>query len=148
LYGIRRMADLLPFIETLEHRWMRAWVGRDQRALKSLTSRHFRMVIGSKPAAILDAKSWLEAATSRYLCRSYRFGDIYARGLGPVAVFASQLELEASMDGKDWSGQLWVTDIWRKSRIRRRWRLSERILSRPESNADAAGAIRSLQLWR
>ena len=32
------MADLLPVIETYEHRWMRAWVGRDSKALKSLTA--------------------------------------------------------------------------------------------------------------
>jgi hypothetical protein len=62
------MSDLLPVIETMEHRLMRAWIGRDSRALKALTSRKFRMVIGSKPCVILDAKSWLQAATTRYLC--------------------------------------------------------------------------------
>lgn len=127
---------------------MRAWMSRDHRTLRALTSRRFRMVIGSRPAAILDAQSWLEAAATRYLCKSYRFGDIYARSLGPVVVFASQLELEATMDGKDWSGELWVTDVWRKSRVRRNWTLLERVLSRPETNPDAAAAIRSLQLWR
>ena len=70
-----RMADLLPVIETYEHRWMRAWVGRDSKALKSLTARNFVMLIGSKPPVLLDAPSWLEAATSRYLCKSYRFSD-------------------------------------------------------------------------
>ncbi len=57
------MADLLPIIETMENRWMRAWVARDSRALNALTSRKFRMVVGSKPCVILDAKSWLEAAS-------------------------------------------------------------------------------------
>ena len=40
------MADLLPVIETNEHRWMRAWVGRDSKALRSLTARNFVMLIG------------------------------------------------------------------------------------------------------
>src|SRR5215207_7375147 len=116
------MADIMPIIETLENRWMRAWVAGDLRTLKALTSGKFRMVIGSKPCVILDSKSWLEAAATRYRCRSYRFGDIYARQLGSVAVFATQLDLQATIDGSDWSGQLWVTDIWRKSRLRRGWR--------------------------
>ncbi len=142
------MADIASTIETMEHRWMRAWVARDLRTLKSLTSRNFRMVIGSKPATLLDSTSWIEAAGTRFLCSSYRFGDIYARELGPVAVFASQLEIEARVAGEDWSGRLWVTDLWRKSRVRRRWLLAERILSRTEDKAEIPAAVRSLQLWR
>jgi hypothetical protein len=142
------MADIHPLIETMEHRWMRAWVTGDRKTLKTLTSRNFRMVIGSKPAMILDSKSWLEAAANRYRCESYRFGDIYARDVGGVAVFATQLELKATMDGENWSGQFWVTDIWRKSRLRRKWRMVERVVSQPDQRADVPAAVRSLQLWR
>ncbi|MFL6778678.1 MAG: hypothetical protein ACJ8E8_06520, partial [Sphingomicrobium sp.] len=73
------MADISLLIETLENRWMRAWVGGDLRTLKSLTARNFRLVVGSKPSVLLDAKSWLEAANSSFVCHSYRFGDVYAR---------------------------------------------------------------------
>ena len=142
------MAAILPVIETLENRLMRAWVGRDQRALKTLTSRKFRMVMGSKPSAILDAKSWLDAAGNRFVCKSYRFGDVYARQVGSMAVFATQLDLKATMDGHDWSGLYWVTDIWQKSRVRRSWQIVERVISAPVENPDASAAIRSLQLWR
>ena len=142
------MADLHPLIETMEHRWMRAWVGGDLRLLKTLTSRNFRMLVGSKPSVMLDSKSWLDAAATRYLCSSYRFGDIYVRDLGPVAVFATQMTVKATMDGHDWSGQLWVTDIWRKSRLRRRWQMIERVISRPEEKAEVPAAIQSMQLWR
>ena len=127
---------------------MRAWITGDEKTLKALTSRNFRMVIGSKPAMILDSKSWIAAAGSRYRCKSYRFGDIYAREVGGVAVFASQLEMDATIDREDWSGQMWVTDLWRKTRVRRRWKLVERILSRPDERAEVPAAVRSLQLWR
>ena len=142
------MADILPVIEMMENRWMRAWVNGDLRTLKALTSRTFRMLVGSKPCVILDASSWLAAANSRYRCSGYRFGDIYARKLGSVAVFATQLDLQATMDGQDWTGQVWVTDIWCKSSVRRNWQLIERVLSRPDANPDVPAAIRSLQLWR
>ena len=126
---------------------MRAWVSGDHKTLKALTSRNFRMVMGSKPSAILDFKSWMEAP-KRFQCKSYRFGDIYVRNLGPIVVFATQLEMKASMDGHDWSGRYWVTDLWRRGRVRRRWTMVERVLSRPEENDDVPAAIRSLQLWR
>jgi hypothetical protein len=142
------MADISLLIETLENRLMRAWVGGDLRTLKSLTARNFRLVVGSKPSVLLDAKSWLEAANSSFVCHSYRFGDVYARDLGPVTVFATQLDLKASIDGHDWSGPVWVTDIWKKSGVRRRWRMVERVFSRPEEDKQVPPAIRSLQLWR
>ncbi len=142
------MADLTPVIETMEHRWMRAWVARDAKQLKSLTSRNFILLMGARPAVILDNLSWIDAATARYLCSSYRFGDVHVRDLGNIALFASQLEITATMDGHDWSGRLWVTDVWRKGRVRRGWRMAERILSRTEDNKDVVAGIRALQLWR
>ena len=142
------MADLLPIIETMENRWMRAWVQRDLGALRALTARNFMLLMGSMPPVILDAKSWLEAATTRYICKSYRFGDIYVRDVGGFALFASQMELKATMDGHDWSGTFWVTDLWTKSRVRRSWRMVERVISRPEDKKDVAAGIKSLQLWR
>ena len=142
------MANLHPIIETMERSWMRAWVAGDSRALKALTARNFRMVVASKPSVILDYKSWLDAASTRYQCSSYRFGDIYVRDLGGLTIFATRMEIKATMDGHDWSGEYWITDLWRKSRVRRNWRMVERVISRPEENPDAAAAIRSLQLWR
>jgi hypothetical protein len=137
------MADLLPVIETMEHRWMRAWANRDTRVLKALTSGNFRLVISSKPPAILDAPSWLDAAATRFLCQGYRFGEVYARSFGSIAVFGTRMELQATLDGDDWSGEVWVTDLWRKTRIRRSWRMIERVLSRPEERPQVPAAVRS-----
>lgn len=141
------MADLSPIIETLEHRWMRAWVGRDVKTLKAITSRRFRLVVGSKPSVMLDQKSFIEAVPDGFECSSYRFGDIYVRDLGGLAIFATQLELTATIGGEDFSGPLWVTDLWRKSKVRRKWTLVERVLSKPEDRASIPAAVRSLQLW-
>src|SRR5918994_941292 len=96
---------------------------------------------------ILDARSWLEAATGRYVCSSYRFGDIYVRDLGGIAIFASQLELEATMDEVEWSGRFWVTDLWKKGRVRRGWRLAQRVVSLPDDSPEVPAGIRALQLW-
>ena len=142
------MSDVTSQIETMANRYMRAWVLRDLPELKTYTGRGFQLLIGSKPAVILDRASWLEAGTKRLLCDAYRFGDIYVRDLGPVALFATQVELKATLDGRDWSGWFWITDVWRKGKIRRRWRLVQRVLSRVEDDAKVAAAIKPMQLWR
>ena len=141
------MAELSPLIETLENRWMRAWVGGDLKELKALTARDFMLVAGSRPSAILDQRSWLEAASKRWRCTSFRFGDVHVRRVGSFAMFASQLEVKATLDGQDMSGQLWVTDLWRKRRIGG-WKMVERVISRPDDNPQMPAAIKSLQLWK
>jgi hypothetical protein len=140
--------DLSPLIETMEHRWMRAWVARDAKMLKALTARNFILLMGSKPPAILDRPSWLEAAGKRWDCTSYRFGDIVVRGEGSVAVFSAPVELRATMDGRDWSGTFWITDVWRKGRMRRGWKLAERVVTRQDEDPAVTKAIKSLQLWK
>ena len=127
---------------------MRAWVQRDARALKAVTASEFILLAGSKPPAILDHKSFVDAATTRWLCTSYRFGDIYVRRVGALALFASQLELKSTMDGEPFSGTFWVTDLWRKGRVRRGWRMAQRVMSRVDDDAKLPAAVRSLQLWK
>ena len=141
------MADLAPVIETMEHRWMRAWINGDMRALKAITAKNFILLTASKPPAILDRPSWVEAAANRYLASSYRFADIYVRGFGGIAVFSATLELKATMDCRDWSGRLFVTDVWRKRRIGG-WKLVQRVVSKPDEAQELAKAIKSLQLWK
>lgn len=135
-------------IETLEHHWMRAWMQRDRKQMKTLASRDFIFLLGSTKAAILDRPSWLEAATTRFKCESYRFGEVYVRRHGATAVFACLATLEARMGAQDWSGQVWITDLWQRSGIRRNWRIVERVLSRPDDNANVSAAVREMQLWR
>ncbi len=135
-------------IETLEHHWMRAWMQRDRNQMKALASRDFIFLLGSTNPAILDRVSWLEAATTRFRCASYRFGEVYVRRHGGVAVFAAQVTLEATMGDDDWSGPAWVTDLWQRSAVRRKWRLIERVISRPDTDEKMPAAIRSVQLWR
>ena len=142
------MSDLTPVLETLEHRWMRAWVNREIKALKGLTTSDFILLTASKPPMILDRPSWLEAAAKRWDCASYRFGDIYVRSVGGVAMFAASLELKATLDGRDLSGNVFVTDLWRKGKVRRGWKLSQRVVSRIDEERELPKAIKSLQLWK
>ena len=142
------MTKLTAAIETMEHRWMRAWVQGDTKTLKGLTAADFILLAGSKPPAILDRTSWLAAVGERWDCSSYRFGDISVRTVGSIAVFAAPVELKATIDGREWGGALFVTDLWRKGRVRRGWKLVQRILTRPDERPELPKAIRAMQLWK
>ncbi len=141
------MDSFAASIETLEHQWMRAWIQRDRKAMKALASRDFIFLLGGKRAAILDRPSWLDAV-DRFRCESYRLGEVYVRRHGATAVFACQMTIEAKFGRRDWSGEVWVTDLWQRSRVRRKWKLVERVVSRPDTDEDAPADIRELQLWR
>ncbi|MXO59558.1 DUF4440 domain-containing protein [Altererythrobacter salegens] len=134
-------------IETLEHQWMRAWIQRDRKAMKALASRDFIFLMGGTRAAILDRPSWLDGI-DRFRCESYRFGEVYVRRHGATAVFACQLTIEAKIGRHELSGQVWVTDLWQRGKVRRGWKLIERVLSRPDADETIPAEIRELQLWR
>ncbi|WP_338245140.1 nuclear transport factor 2 family protein [Aurantiacibacter hainanensis] len=134
-------------LETLEHQWMRAWMRGDRKLMKEVAARDFVLLLGSGKATILDRVSWLEAATTRLHLHSYRFGDIYVRRHGRVGLFACQMEMEARLGDHDWSGTVWVTDLWRASRLRQGWKLVERVMSRPDGDDALREEMKKLQLW-
>lgn len=142
------MDEFAATIEALEHQWMRAWMNRDRNTMKALAQRDFVFLLGSKSSAILDRASWLEAATPRFACLSYRFHEIYVRRHGRIAMFAARVTIESRIGAHDWSGDLWVADLWQRGRMRRRWKLVERTVSRPDSDTRLPDEIRAMQLWR
>lgn len=142
------MDEFASKIEALEHLWMRSWVQRDRNQMKALAARDFIFLLGSKSPAILDRASWLEAATTRFRCSGYRFDEVYVRRHGATAVFATRMTLDATMGDHEWSGETWLMDLWQKGKVRRKWRIVERTLSRPDTDEKMPDAIRSMQLWR
>jgi ketosteroid isomerase-like protein len=142
------MSDLTPVIETMENRWMRAWVQRDVKTLKSITSKDFILLTASSPATILDRPSWLEAAAKRYHCSSFMFGDIYVRDWGSTALFTAPVEIKATIDGEPFSGAVFIADLWRKGRVRRSWKLVQRIVSKTDDHPRLPKAMRAMQLWK
>ena len=142
------MDEFASQIEALEHQWMRSWIQRDRNAMKALADRDFIFLLGSDRSVILDRASWLEAATHRLRCQSYRFHEIYVRRHGRIAMFATRMSIETRIGAREWSGDTWVADLWQRGRIRKQWKLVERTLSRPDSDPHLPDEIRSLQSWR
>ncbi|MEM9500965.1 MAG: DUF4440 domain-containing protein [Pseudomonadota bacterium] len=142
------MTDIAPEIETLEHRFMRAWMKADKGELRSLVMRDCIIIFGSSRPEILDRPSFLEACDKPFSCNGYRLREVVARKHGKCAWFTAGIDLEMQIGGRDWSGQFWLTDLWRKTAFRRGWRLAERSLARTEKDEALSQAIHRLQLWR
>lgn len=142
------MADIASTIETLEHRLMRGWIQRDTRVMRKLTERDLMIIVGAGKSLLLDRPSWLDAGAARWTCSGYRLRDVFVRKHGSVAWFCAAADLEMKLDGGDWSGQFWITDLWTRGKLTRKWNLAERSLSRIDEDDSVPGAIRQLQLWR
>lgn len=142
------MNDFGSRIEALEHRWMRAWITRNRAEMKMLSSRDLIILFGADSPAILDRPSWLDASETRLRCTSYKFGSVYVRKQGKVATFASPIDLEATIDGSSALSKCFLSSLWIRSAVRRKWQLTECILTSRAHDAHVPGAIRSMQLWR
>ncbi|ANY20755.1 hypothetical protein A6F68_02255 [Tsuneonella dongtanensis] len=142
------MNDFASTIEALEHRWMRAWINRDRKDMKALADRDLVILFGSAHPAILDRASWLDAAETRLRCTGYRYGSIYTRRQGKSAIFAAPIELESTVDGRPVLDNTFVVSIWRRTAVRRRWLLIERVFAGQDTDADLPRDVRSMQLWR
>ncbi|WP_291137094.1 hypothetical protein [Erythrobacter sp.] len=70
------------------------------------------------------------------------------RSHGGGVWFTAHAEMEIAVGRDTWSGGFLLTDLWRKSGLRRRWKLAERSLAPVEANEALSHAIRALQLWR
>ena len=142
------MDEFTAQIEALEHQFMRSWMNRDRNGMKSLATGDFVFLLGAQTSAILDRPSWLEAATTRFQLSAYRFKDLYVRRHKKMAVFAARMSVEARIGTEKLEGEVWITDLWQRGRLRRKWKLVEPTISRPDTNENLPGLIREMQLWR
>ena len=142
------MNDFASQIEALEHRWMRAWINRDDADMKKQAARDMIVLFGADKSAILDRPSWLDAATTRLRCQGYRFGTVYVRRHGGTAIFAAPLDVEISFDGQALLNSAFFTNVWRLSKIGRKWHVIERVITSARAEKDLPATIKSLQHWR
>ncbi len=141
------MADIGATIETLENRLMRSWITGNAADVKKLLTRDFTFIAGLARSELLDRPSFVEGVDRGFACSAFRFREVHVKQHGRTAWFAAGCDLELRVASKEWTGQFWLTDLWRKSRLKRTWLLAERSLARVDDDEDIAASIRKLQLW-
>lgn len=142
------MADVTATFEALERAQLRSWLDADRAGVKSSVAGDCVMMFGTAPPVLLDRASFLAAIDRGLVLKAFRLREVTARQYGRSAWFTGHAELELALGQKTWQGGFLLTDLWRKSRLRRRWLLTERALAPVEGNAAFAEAIGKLQLWR
>ncbi|MEE4539636.1 MAG: hypothetical protein V2J51_14235 [Erythrobacter sp.] len=142
------MSDICAEMEVLENRLMRGWMGRNVREIKALVATDCLFMFGTRPPTLLDRPSFVAAIDRGFVCEAFRFGAVTARQHRHAAWFTGDIELEMRLSRREWRGRFLLTDLWTKSRLKRRWKLAERSLAPLDGDEDLSAAIHALQLWR
>lgn len=98
--------------ETIRHRaqeWMEATQRRDAAALDQFLADEFVLVAAR---GVIDKPAWLHATMHEVEARAFRYEDSQVRVYGEVAVMLTGWHQEATMAGREWSGDFRITDIW------------------------------------
>ena len=111
-------------VEQTAKAWMEAAGRRDGPALEQFLADEFTMA--TNRGSLVDKGQWLENML-HHVGRDFtppEFLDVQVRVYGDAALMTSRNILRATFDGKDWSGELYLTDVW----VRRdgRWQLVRR----------------------
>src|SRR5215510_2083124 len=104
--------------------WMDAAARRDVEALDRVLAAEFSMV--TNRGTLIDKAQWMESMLHRVGpdFTPPEFLDVHVWVAADVALMTSRTMLRATFDGKDWSGDVALTDVW----VRRdgRWQIVRR----------------------
>jgi len=95
----------------LETQWMTAWKDKDVPTARKILSDDFTLTSSLSKGALVDKEEWI-AKLAIYDCKEFRFDKIQVRVYGKTSVVNTWFHQEASADGKDWSGDFLITDVW------------------------------------
>jgi ketosteroid isomerase-like protein len=124
-------SDLQREFRALETQWMDAAKAQNRPRLEEFLAPDYVLTIAvlGKPLVHVSRADWLDAP---YKIQAYEFKELVARSFGNgVVVVTSYYTQKASMNGKDRSGDFFLTDVW--VRDGNRWRVTWRHSSQPET---------------
>ena len=96
----------------LESRWMTAWKNKDEAVARSLMADEFTLTSSLSTGDLVDKEDWIEKALNHYHCRDFTFKKVKTRVYDRTAVLNIWYHQDATANGKDWSGDFLITDIW------------------------------------
>lgn len=88
---------------------VRAVHGHDRGRLEQLLAREFTL---NGAVGEMDREEFLEAAAGPYVIEDWAYEEIDPEVYGDTAVVVSRYRQTASVDGRDLSHRMHVTDVW------------------------------------
>lgn len=98
----------------LENRWMNAWKDKDEKVASGIMADDFTLSSAFLKGKTMNKQAWLQLAMSGYNCQSFNFDSIKVRRYNNTAVVDSWYQQQATLNGKDRSGNFLITDVWIK----------------------------------
>jgi len=97
----------------LETEWMTAWKNKDVVTVRKLLSDDFTLTSSLSAGGLVDKEDWI-AKLELYDCKAFHFDKIQVRIYDNTSVVNSWFHQDATANGKDWSGNFLITDVWVK----------------------------------
>jgi len=111
----RQAADAHSFMELftkLERDWMNAVQKKDREALDAVLAPEFMVRTSVDPEHPVSRADWMQDALTNYEIQSFSFRDMTIRAFLGVAVVSFVESRQATVKGKDSSGDRFIVDIW------------------------------------
>jgi ketosteroid isomerase-like protein len=119
--------------QRLEIAWSEAIRDQDREALEEFLAPEYTLTVAqSDRLGVTDRATWLKNATEGYKLHEFAFKEIVVRRYGNVAVVSSFYTQQATVNGRDRSGDAFLTDVWEK--VGGKWRVSARFSSSPKTS--------------
>lgn len=105
--------DFHQTFSDLENSWMNAWKNKDEKTVREILANDFTLSSSLSTGELVTKEQWI-AALPVFNCKSFKFDTIKVRVNGNTAVLNIWYYQEATANGKDWTGNFLMTDIWVK----------------------------------
>jgi hypothetical protein len=99
------------FIE-LETSWMNAWKNKDEATARKLLADEFTLTSSLSSGDLVNKEQWIDRAMYHFHCKDFKIDLLEARVYGNTAVLNIWFSQNATANGKDWSGNFLLTDVW------------------------------------
>ncbi len=99
----------------LENRFGEAIVRRDAKVLDSIVATEYTLRIADIPQGSLPRRRWMANTLNGLVGESFEVRNVAARKLADnLAVVSSVLQTKGTMEGRDFSGNFYLVDFWKK----------------------------------
>ena len=96
----------------LETKWMNAWKNKDEATARQIIADEFTLTSSLSTGDLVNKEEWIDKAIKHYDCKDFTINKLQARVYGETAVLNIWFHQNAVANGKDWSGDFLLTDIW------------------------------------
>jgi hypothetical protein len=130
----RPASEARSFVELftkLERDWIQAVQEKDQTALDAILAPEFMLRSSEEPENPQLRADWIDRALHRYQIRTFSHRALAMRAFLGVAIVSFVQSQQATIDGKDYSGDYFIVDLWEVNHGQ--WQVSARYVA-PVSN--------------